>query len=258
MENAMIGPFDMHCHVGDWETPDFCGRSTGFDDLVRLYEKLNFSGALITTTDRAENRKLADQIAAYDGPLELKFAFWVLPTNLELLDELRPLVSALKIHPSFLRKPVTDPVFTPFLERAADYAWPVVVHCGRWQEIAGYGLALDVAREFPSVNFVLSHMGGDAPCLVHATVDRIVADKITNVFLGTESIRQFDLVQYACDQLGPDRVVFGSDYNLNSPSAFVGVVMDAGLDDAATTMVLGKNARRLLTKRGNNDFSDNT
>jgi len=246
MKVSGIEPFDMHCHVGTWETTDFCGRATDLADLIALYEDLGFSGALVTTTDRAENAALTREIEDYSGPLDLRFAFWVLPDNLAELEGLAPRVSALKIHPSFLRRPVTDPGFEPFLRIAEQNAWPVVVHCGRWQEIAGYGLALDTAKRWPGIRFVLSHMGGDAPCLVHATVDRIAQEGIENAFLGTESIRQFDLIQYAVEQLGPDRVVFGSDYNLNSPSAFVGVVIDAGLAPEATIAVLHDNARSLL------------
>lgn len=236
----------MHCHVGTWHTPDFCGRETGLKDLISLYERLGFSGALITTTDLADNKGLLEEMAEYSGGLNLQFAFWVTPDKLKLLERLADRVSALKIHPSFLRRPVTDPVFEPFLALAAEKSWPVVVHCGRWQEIAGYGLALQAAQQHPSVNFVLSHMGGDSPCLVHETVDRIKTLGLRNAFLGTESIRQFDLVQYAVSELGATQVIFGSDYNLNSPSAFVGVIRDAGFNYEQTAMILKKNACRLL------------
>ncbi len=243
-----LSPFDMHCHVGTWQTPDFCHRSTGLGDLTTLYERLGFAGALITTTDMADNTGLAHEIEAYSGPLDLRFAFWVLPANLNELNKLAGHVAALKIHPSFLRRPVSDPAFKPFLAMARSMGWPVVVHCGRWQEVAGFELALDTARQWPEVNFVLSHMGGDAPCLVHDTVDRIVRLGIKNVFLGTESIRQFDLVQYAVSRLGAARVVFGSDYNLNSPSAFVHVVLDAELTTEENELILYRNARDLLTQ----------
>jgi len=247
-----IQPFDMHCHVGKWLTPDFCGRQTTLADLIAMYEGLGFTGALVTTTDMADNQALITEINARESSLMLKFAFWVLPDNIDLLKSLSTDVSALKIHPSFLRRPVTDPVFEPFLGLAEQNSWPIVVHCGRWQEIAGYDLALQVANRHPDINFVLSHMGGDSPCLVHETVDKIDALGLKNAFLGTESIRQFDLIQYAVSKLGANRVIFGSDYNLNSPSAFAGVIRDAGLTAAQNERVLSSNALGLLGAFPNN------
>lgn len=241
-----VHPFDMHCHVGSWQTPDFCSRQTELKDLVTLYERLGFSGALITTTDMAKNRALSRGIRAYSGKLDLRFAFWATPDNLDMAGSLATEIAALKIHPTFLRRPVTDPVFEPFLALATKHSWPVVVHCGRWQEVAGYGLALEVAQRHPALNIVLSHMGGDSPCLVHDTVDKIRSMGLKNAFLGTESIRQFDLVQYAVSKLGAKHVIFGSDYNLNSPSAFVGVILDAGFTVENTEMILKTNACQLL------------
>ena len=239
--------FDMHCHVGKWKNPDFCGRRSTTQDLVALYERLGAIGTLIMPTDLAQNRRLLEQLQQHrDCGLLLRFAYWVTPENIREVEDLANDVSALKIHPSFLKVRVTDPSLAPALELARVHQWPVIVHCGRWREVSGFEHVLEVAARYPEVNFVLSHMGGDSPCLVMGAVDATASSRLPNVFLGTESIREYWLIEYAVKTLGAERVVFGSDYNLNSPSAFLGVVRDANLDEEERQQVLYQNALRLL------------
>jgi len=89
-------------------------------------------------------------------------------------------------------------------------------------------------------------MGGDSPHLVRACVKEILRLGLGNCFLGTESIREPWLVRRAIDRTGPDRVVFGSDYNLNEPSAFLAVLRATGIGADAMAAVLGGNAAELF------------
>lgn len=233
---------DGHVHVGSWAEVGFAGRATTLEDAVRLYRGLGFAGALVTTTDRADNEGLLAALRAHTGPPALRLAWWVDPGAPGALERLRaalPEVAAFKVHPSFLRRPVSDPAFAPFLRLAADAGRPVVVHCGRWQEVAGFALALDAAARHPDARFVLGHMGGDEPLLVRATVAAIRARGLRNVWLGTESLRQYWVVQEAAEALGADRLVFGSDYNLNHPAVFRALVDALALSAEDRARVLG-------------------
>ena len=244
-----VNVIDGHAHVGGWREPGFAGRATTLADADAVYRRCGFAGALVTTTDRGDNATLRRAIEEHAGALRFRLAYWVDPAvedDLGILDEMMPSVAALKIHPSFLRRPIGDPAFRPYLERAARHGRPVVVHCGRWQEMAGYGLALDVAASMPGVSFVLGHMGGDEPLLVRRTVAAIRARGIANASLGTESVRQYWVVREAIDALGAERVVFGSDYNLNHPAMFRAVIEALELDAASAARVLGGNLERLL------------
>lgn len=244
---------DGHVHVGGWAVEGFGGRATTLADAVQLYRELGFAGALVMTTDRGDNEGLLAELRQHhardEGPPVLRFAWWVdpaAPRALERLEAALPEVAALKIHPSFLRRPVNDAAFAPFLERASATGRPVVVHCGRWQEVAGYALALDAAARHPETRFVLGHMGGDEPLLVRGTVAALRAGRLSNVWLGTESLRQYWVVQEAADALGADRLVFGSDYNLNHPAAFRAVVDALALSDRDRARVLGGTLNELL------------
>lgn len=241
--------FDAHVHVGRWRTPDFAGRGSDLADVTRVLASAGVTGALVMATDEGDNAGVLAAVRASDAPVALRFAAWVDPDDLDLpsfLGEHADHVAALKIHPSFARKPVTAPEYRLFLEWASRRGIPVVVHCGRWREVAGWERALEAAETFPSVPFVLSHMGGDGPTLVAGVCDAIRDRALGNVYLGTESIREYWVVARAVDALGPERLLFGSDHNLNHPASFLAVIDALGLDPASRALVVGGNARRLL------------
>lgn len=241
--------FDAHVHVGRWRTPDFAGRDSDLEDVTRVLRSCGVTGALVMPTDSGDNEGLLRAVDGHRDLPALFFAAWVRPGDDSLHDFLernRSRVSALKIHPSFNRLPVTDPAYEPLLAVASRRRWPVVVHCGRWREVAGFEIALDAADRHPDIPFVLSHMGGDSPTLVLGAAGAIRERGLANAYLGTESIREYWLVARALDLVGPERLVFGSDHNLNHPASFLAVVEALGLAPRERALVLGGNARRLL------------
>ncbi len=256
----MSGPdpfqvFDAHVHVGRWLTQDFAGRASDLSDVAQVLRSCGITGALVMPTDAGDNEGLLHEVIRHqDTPgaaPALFFAAWVRPGDDSLIDFLSENLSrihALKMHPSFNRLPITDAAYTPFLGLAERHRLPVVVHCGRWQEVAGYGLALEAAERHPDLPFILSHMGGDAPALVLGAAQAICERGLSNAFLGTESIREYWLVGQALDLVGPERLVFGSDHNLNHPASFLAVIEALGLAPAERSMVLGGNAMRLLAR----------
>jgi predicted TIM-barrel fold metal-dependent hydrolase len=245
----MPRPLDAHVHVGHWKLPDFGGHGSTVEELVALYQRYDWGGALVFPTDEADNRWLLEAVPLTAGSLALRRAFWVDPRSPSELEFLRAHAggfAALKIHPSILRLPINDELYAPWLEAAADLDLPVIVHCGKWLEMAGYGTTLECAELYPKVRFILGHMGGDLPHLVKSCVREIQRLDLANCFLGTESIREPWLLQFALGELGPQRLVFGSDYNLNHPEVFRRLIEVLDLDDSSRELILGENLNRLL------------
>jgi len=192
-------------------------------EAVDLYTRWNWAGALLFTTDAGANEDLLADVGAYRGPLDLRVGFWADHRGAGNLDAFRamlPGLAALKIHTSFTRTAADDPAWQPYYETARAAELPVIVHCGRWKEIAGFEHALSAASAFSDLRFVLSHMGGDSPVLVQAAVRAVMDQRLDNVYLGTESIREPWLLELALARVGAGRIVFGSDYNLNHPETF--------------------------------------
>lgn len=244
---ADIRVFDSHVHVGRWRIPDFRGHGTNLSITAEILGAAGIDGALVMPTDSGDNAGLVRELESYSGSIRFVAAAWALPGDDAIgrtLDSYD--FRAVKIHPSFCRVPVNDTAWTPAISAARARGLPVVVHCGRWQEMAGYDLLLQAADAWPDVDFVMAHMGGDSPSLVLAAAERVSLRGIRNVFMGTESIREYWIVAEAIQTVGADRVLFGSDHNLNSPLSFLAVIDAIGAGAEARAMILGANALKLF------------
>lgn len=238
---------DGHIHAGYWSPGNFLGRGVRFEDIDACLESCGIDGGVLTSTDLREN----DQVLDFIGRARKRYWFfpWVNPSaegDLDYLKSMRGRIHGIKLHPSVDRIKITDPAVEPFLELAEAEGLPVMVHCGRWQEMASYRLALEAAGDHPGCPFILSHMGGDTPELEMGTIEGIEGGGLDNVHLGIEGVREYWAVQKAVDVLGASRVVFGSDFPLGHPRMYMGVVdaLDVGACDRA--LILGGNILRLV------------
>jgi predicted TIM-barrel fold metal-dependent hydrolase len=239
---------DGHIHAGYWSPGRFLGRGVPFAELERCLEECSLDGAVLTTTDLRDNEAVAAFVSA---PRSKRYWFfpWVNPArpdDLEFLKRRRRDIHGIKFHPSCDLVKVTDDRARPFLSFAADQGLPVIVHCGRWQEMSSYAFALEVAGRHQGVNFVLSHMGGDTPELETATIEKTCASGLRNVFLGIEGVREYWAVQLAVERMGADKVIFGSDYPLGHPRMYLGLVDALRLTEGERAAVLGGNILGLL------------
>jgi predicted TIM-barrel fold metal-dependent hydrolase len=241
---------DGHVHIGAWRESSFSKRVTNVDDAAAVLTQSGVDGALVMPTDEAKNDLLMAELQSHQARAAFRFCAWVDPHDVDNLPWISAQVngiSGLKIHPSLLRMKPTDPVFEPYLNVARVHGLPVLVHCGRWQEMSSWRLGIELANRYRDVNIILCHMGGDSTDLIEATVNAVTAaDGPNNVYLGTESIRQYWVVGHAIERLGADRVLFGSDYNLNHPKSFLAVIEAIDLEPSQRSAVLGGNLNRLL------------
>jgi len=243
--------FDAHVHLGTWKSPDFLGHGLSVRQTAEVFRRAEIREALVMPTDRADNAETLRAIRE-EGEPGWRFAAWVNPDDPDLwgfLEREEASIAALKFHPSFQRRPLRDPSFRPFLEWASERRLPCVVHCGRWQEVAGWPIALEVAATLPGLPMILSHMGGDSPGLVAGVVEALSQRDLPWVSLGTESIREPWLIAHAVRRLGASRLVFGSDHNLNEPRSFLVVIDALDLSGEDRRAILGGNARRWFTRQ---------
>jgi hypothetical protein len=147
---------------------------------------------------------------------------------------------ALKLAPVLHGVALEDGRNLALVEHAADLGHPVYLHCLHRPGFDAGALAA-LAGRFPRTRFVLEH-AGVGNCDFHA-LSAIAA--VPNVSLETSG--GFTLVvQAACERLGVERVIFGSEYPMQHPRAELTKVRCLELDDAALARVLGRNAAELL------------
>ncbi len=139
-----------------------------------------------------------------------------------------------------------DPRLDPIMERAADLGVPVLHHA--WYKATEFAFnestpaqIATLARRHPSVTIIMAHLAGGGWRGV-----RDVAD-CPNVVVDTSGAQPHaGLVNYAVDLLGPERVVYGSDWPIRDFAVQRARVEGAGLDDATRDLILGGNMARIL------------
>jgi predicted TIM-barrel fold metal-dependent hydrolase len=146
----------------------------------------------------------------------------------------------------------------PMMEVAAAYNVPVAFHTG-WH---AHGFSLryeqpilldDIALEYPEVPIIFNHMG----CSDRLFFDQalMVARRHERVFLQTSHTRT-EFVEEAVNAIGADRVLFGSDFNVEYRSKarslgidIVGInirtVSEARISDDAKEKIFAKNLAEL-------------
>jgi predicted TIM-barrel fold metal-dependent hydrolase len=242
---------DGHVHWGEWRPERVGWPGATLDEIRDAMRRSGIDGAVLMPTDAGDNEGLARVLAPDPGGLHL-FA-WVDPRHadrtLDFLQSNREHVAGLKIHPSLERMCVTDDAWRPFLDLAEAWRLPVIVHCGRWQEIAGWRFALEVAERHPDAAVIVAHLGGDLPSLQQECSEEMARRALPNAYLGTESIREYYSLRIALDRLGPEKVIFGSDYPLGWPAAYLAVLEGARPTAEERRLVLGENLLRLIRRR---------
>ena len=147
----------------------------------------------------------------------------------------------LKIMPAIYQIRMTGPVALRMLSLARELGLVVNIHSG--SEIShplGIGA---LARRFPEVPILMDHMG-----YREWTADAIeVARDNPNVYLGT-TIAAFEpsTVARAVDALGPERVVYGSNWPTHYSDLAVESLRRHGFPTSALELILGNNLARIL------------
>jgi predicted TIM-barrel fold metal-dependent hydrolase len=152
----------------------------------------------------------------------------------------------LKIHPSLARRRVTDDGYRPALELAEELGLVVLVHCGRWTEIAGFAHAVEAAARHPRARFLLAHAGGDTPPNATGAARAVKEGGLENVWFEFSGLREYWVVERNVALLGAGRYLMGSDFPLAHPLMYVGAVRGMALSDAERRAILGDNARALF------------
>jgi uncharacterized protein len=133
------------------------------------------------------------------------------------------------------------------MEAAARWRIPVLQHTWNMTHIRRRRLHSEpadtalLARRHPEVQVIMAHLTG---CETRGVLE---VKRLPNVVLDTSGGPPVDgLLEYAVEQLGADRVLYGSDLPGRSPAVAIGRVLGSRLTAAEKRKVLHDNAARLL------------
>jgi len=238
---------DGHVHIGKWSSV-FLDYETNVKDAAEVMKSAGIDAAVALPCDTFENEKLLKDILDRDD-FKFYFACWINPDDNNLdsfISDYGAHIKALKIHPSFQRRNVLDKSYQKYFDFAESKDIPVIVHCGRWKEIAGYNFPLELAGKRKNLNIILAHLGGDQPSICTSCAQDIRSKGLKNVYLGTESVREFYFVNEVVKTAGAGKVIFGSDYNLGLPQMYIPVVESLKISNEEKQLIFSGNISKLL------------
>lgn len=242
---------DSHIHIGKW-SGIFYDYESSVAEAIDVMKRSGVDAAVCMPTDITGNEELFKQTV---DNAEFKFYFnaWINPDDVLLdsfLEKNLDKVSLFKVHPSIQRKKITDASYDKYIRMASENKIPVVVHCGRWQEIASYKFPLELSEKYPDLVLILAHLGGDQPSIYLECAETVRDKKYRNVYLGTESVREFYFVNKVVNTVGAEKVIFGSDYNLGLPLTYIPIVESLKIPASDKELIFSGNILRLIEERG--------
>lgn len=169
------------------------------------------------------------------------------PESYEQTDRLlaHPRCVGIKIHPHAHQFEIRE--FGPALFAfAAARNAVVLTHSG---DIGSYPEDfVSLANQYPSVQLILAHLGNSDDGSVMRQVHAIQHARNGNLWVDTSSARSMfsGLIEWAVEQIGFDRILFGTDTPLYWAGAQKGRIETAEINDAAKEAILWSNAVALL------------
>jgi len=229
--------FDSHTHIGNILYPVGKNRVSNLagEDLLTAMEKYSIDFALVSSIEGAEfdfegqvapPEKQVPQLESFrrlvqfvqprgdalPGRPTLKALLWVKPYTEKVTKDLekfitknRQHIAGLKMHPSLSNIRFTDDRFKHYIRLAERYDLPVQVHTEN-DGLANPAYVYEVAVQFPSVNFVMVHMGLNTG---NSEAINIIRDN-ANIYGDTCEVKTENVIK-AINECGSEKILFGTD-----------------------------------------------
>lgn len=238
---------DGHIHIGKWGEV-FLNYQTTVSDAINVMKQAGIDEAVCFPANETRNIDLLNEIKLHPN-FPFHFTAWINPDDAELdsfLEHHLNEIKFFKIHPSFQKRRITDSSYRKYIQIANDLHIPIIVHCGRWAEIANFRFPLAIAKEFPNLTLIFAHLGGDQPNLMMECANELSNNSYKNVYLGTESVREFYFVEQIIKKLGAKRIIFGSDYNLGIPQMYISLIDALKISSEEKELIFYHNIKNII------------
>lgn len=249
---------DCHMHLG--ACPSFLTMDLDLMELIGKMDRLGIeyaisSNMLALQHDCFEEGILSDMKAhdLSDGRIFTNFVFS--PFHPEVaLDVIRkyrgnPVCRAIKIHPSETNVDADDERWRPVWEIAEELDLPILSHT--WnvsyyhpsQKCAFAGKFEKYVSEYPKVTFVFAHSGGRWDGIQAAMK---IGRKYKNTYFDIAGdILGNGVLDYLVENVGADRILWGSDCYMIEQRPMLGVVLGSHLKASEKEKILRYNAKKV-------------
>jgi predicted TIM-barrel fold metal-dependent hydrolase len=106
-----------------------------------------------------------------------------------------------------------------------------------------------ISQKFPDATIAFAHFGDDREFDdIFKRIDMVA--KNPNFYLDTSGYGhdRVGVLEYAVKKIGPDRVLFGSDFSINDPSTVIARIKNSFLTEQQKQKIFSGNLARLLEK----------
>jgi hypothetical protein len=154
----------------------------------------------------------------------------------------------IKIHPELHNYPIKEHGAKIF-EFAAKQGAVILSHSG--EELSSPPDFVPFADEFPGVKLILAHIGWSRDGNMTRQVKAIQMSKHGNIYADTSSSMSItsNLIEWAVAEIGPERILFGSDTPLYFSPVQRARIDHAEISDEAKQLILRGNAERLFSTK---------
>lgn len=104
-----------------------------------------------------------------------------------------------------------------------------------------------LVESFPETTIVFPHLGG-SPQDIFARIDLIARHPNAYIDVSGSGIERVGILERAVKEIGADRVLYGSDFTINEPSAVIARVDNAFLTREDREKILFRNVEKLLAR----------
>ncbi|HZT34048.1 MAG TPA: amidohydrolase family protein [Bryobacteraceae bacterium] len=108
-----------------------------------------------------------------------------------------------------------------------------------------------LAERFPEATIVFPHLGPNKDD-IGQRIEIVAKHRNCCIDISGSGIERVGILEKAVQEIGADRVLYGSDFTINEPSAVIARVKNAFLTPADREKVLFRNVERLLSRAGQN------
>jgi len=234
---------------------EYCGMSA--ENTVEIFKKLGISkicGSVISTEDDCFSSMWEKIRFNNDTALELweRYGDFYVP--------------GFHIHPDYMEKSVEEihrmhkkgvrliGELVPYMDGWTNYArddFSVLLdEAGKHNMVVNFH-SMDedemdkMVSRHPDVVFVAAHPGGYGNVLRH--IERMRRHENYYLDISGTGLFRYGMLRRVIDDVGADRVLFGSDYPTCNTAMFIGgVLLDPLLSDAEKEMIFSENAKKLL------------
>ena len=237
---------DAHAHIGDFGS--WAGVDGSPEQLIAFMDEYEIEQTVLCAKDHTGNEGVAEAAARYPG----RFIPLVYLNPLEGADICREKFETyvdgkgfrgIKMNPLRHAFVADDTAVDPVMEMARSRHLPVFIHSGHPPYSLPWSIAL-LAERFPEVKTVMIHMGHGHGVYIDAALK--MAKRFPNIYLEMSGMPMGVKIRQAYEEVGHDRIMFGTDYPFHHPSVEIQKVLTCGLDEAAMQDVFYNNANKLL------------